>query len=128
MAEDEFAVAPERFALTLREQRETRMIVGENVSVDDVIETVNSFELFDAMIDGLAEPITADLMKRYHRILMFQQCLQNGIMPFIVLDSQKMFYYRGLSESESEPGFLRETLRSMQDAYYARFEKFVPRG
>ena len=34
---------------------------------------------------------------------MFQQCLDNGIMPFIVLDS-KAFYYRGLSEYEQETG------------------------
>ena len=55
---------------------------------------------------------------------MFQQCLDNDIMPFNVLDS-KAFYYRGLSEYEQEPGFLRETFRSLQDDYYARFARFV---
>lgn len=48
---------------------ETRTITGENVAVDDVVETVNSFELFDEMIDRLGEPITAEMMKDYHRIL-----------------------------------------------------------
>ena len=57
---------------------------------------------------------------------MFQQCLANGIMPFIVLDSHKEFYYRGLAEYDDEPGFLRETLRSFQDAYYERFAQLVP--
>jgi len=60
---------------------------------------------------------------RVGRILMFQQCLDNGIMPFIVLDS-KAFYYRGLSEYEQEPGFLRETFRSLQDDY-DRFARLV---
>ncbi|GAA2099105.1 Fic family protein [Brevibacterium salitolerans] len=183
---------------------ETRTVAGDNVSVDDVVETVNSFELFDEMLDRMAEPITAATMKDYHRILkrgtadarrpafavgdwkrqanvvggggttppaevseaiedlltrtpeqmsfedivdfhhafeaihpfqdgngrvgrmlMFQQCLQNGIMPFIVLDAQKAFYYRGLHEYWETPGFLRETFRAMQDAYYACFEAFV---
>ena len=48
---------------------ETRTITGENVAVDDVVEAVNSFELFDEMIDRLGEPITAEMMKDYHRIL-----------------------------------------------------------
>lgn len=42
-----------------------------------------------------------------------------------VLDSAKAFYCRGLSEYEQESGFLRETFRSLQDDYYARFAKFV---
>ena len=48
---------------------ETRTITGENVAVDDVVEAVNSFELFDEMIDRLGEQITAETMKDYHRIL-----------------------------------------------------------
>ncbi|MGO1543921.1 MAG: Fic family protein [Gulosibacter sp.] len=187
---------------------ETRTVSGEAVPVDDVVETMNSFELFDAMLDAMDEPISTDRLREYHRILkrgtaqsrlnwfavgdwkrvpnevggqrttapeevdvamaelfeqaptmgemtftdiadfhhrfesihpfqdgngrvgrivMFQQCLQNGIMPFVVLDAQKEFYYRGLREYENEPGFLRETLRSFQDAYYERFAEFVPR-
>ena len=42
-----------------------------------------------------------------------------------MLDSAKAFYCRGLSEYEQESGFLRETFRSLQDDYYARFAKFV---
>lgn len=63
---------------------------------------------------------------RVGRILMFQQCLQNGVMPFIVLEAQKEFYHRGLAEYANEPGFLRETFRSFQDAHYERFAELVP--
>jgi len=43
------------------------------------------------------------------REMMFEQCLANDIMPFIVLDDEKLSYYRGLAEYEDQPGFLRDT-------------------
>ncbi|WP_259390771.1 Fic family protein [Actinomyces sp. 2119] len=183
---------------------ETRTITGDGVPVDDVVETVNSFDLFDEMLGRVDEPVTAETMKDYHRILkrgtadarrqsfavgdwkrqanvvggqdttppeqvetavqdllartpsqmsfediaafhyhfesihpfqdgngrvgrvlMFQQCLRHGVMPFIVLEEKKAFYYRGLSRYEEEPGFLHGTFRSLQDDYYARFSRFV---
>lgn len=61
------------------------------------------------------------------RLITFEQCLANGIMPFIVLDSKRPFYYRGLAEYDEEPGFLRDTFRDTQDTYYARFSNFIPR-
>jgi Fic family protein len=64
---------------------------------------------------------------RVGRLVLFQQCMQNGIMPFVVLDSQKEFYYRGLKRYDDEPGFLRDTFRSFQDAYSGRFTPFVPK-
>ena len=48
---------------------ETRTIAGDALPVDDIVETVNSFELFDAVLDRFDEPITAAVMKDYHRIL-----------------------------------------------------------
>src|SRR6218665_239507 len=48
-----------------------------------------------------------DFHYRFEHIHPFQQRLQNKIMPFIVLDSQKEFYYRGLAGCEVEPGYLR---------------------
>lgn len=112
---DEYPIDPRAFAQTLRDQRqtqmkgglyhitqvlmafnsnriegsqldqeqtryiyETRTVAGDNIPVDDVVETVNSFDLFDQMLDRV-----------------------------------------------DEPGYLRETLRSMQDDYYARFADFV---
>jgi hypothetical protein len=47
-----------------------------------------------------------------------------GNMPFVVLDERNAFYYRGLSEYDNEPWFLRETVRSFQDNYFDRFKDF----
>lgn len=44
---------------------ETRTVSGDALPVDDVVGTMNSFELFDEMLDAWDEPITADLLKRY---------------------------------------------------------------
>lgn len=63
---------------------------------------------------------------RVGRLLMFGQCLSNGIMPFIVSDRDKAFYYRGLDQYSEEPGFLRDTFRSFQDSYLASFRDYLP--
>jgi hypothetical protein len=46
-------------------------------------------------------------------------------MPFVVLDDDKLYYYRGLAEYESEPGYLRDTFRHFQDRYHTAFAKFI---
>jgi len=65
---------------------------------------------------------------RVGRMVMFEQCLANNIMPFIVLDDEKLFYYRGLSEYEDQPGFLCDTFRHFQDLYYDGYAKFLIYG
>ena len=62
---------------------------------------------------------------RVGRVLMFEQCLANGIMPFIVLDDEKLFYYRGLAQYEDQKGFLLDTFRHFQDLYYDGYAKFL---
>ena len=64
---------------------------------------------------------------RVGRLVMFEQCLANNILPFVVLDHEKAFYYRGLQEFEEQPGFLFDTLRHFQDRYFERFQQFIPR-
>ncbi|GEK85182.1 hypothetical protein MAE01_03580 [Microbacterium aerolatum] len=59
---------------------------------------------------------------------MFELCLTNNVMPFVVLDDEKADYFRGLAEYADEPELLRDTFRYFQDVYYARFETFIPRG
>lgn len=45
---------------------ETRTVIGDAL-VDDVVETTNHFRAFDLMLDSLGEPLTATLLKTYHR-------------------------------------------------------------
>jgi len=54
---------------------------------------------------------------RVGRIILFKECLKNDIVPFIIEDEYKMFYYRGLREFENTPGYLVDTCLSAQDKY-----------
>lgn len=53
---------------------------------------------------------------RIGRLILFKECLKHDIVPFIITDEIKMFYYRGLSEWNSEKGYLRDTCLTTQDA------------
>ena len=54
---------------------------------------------------------------RVGRIVMFKECLKHNIVPFIIEDEYKMFYYRGLQEFEKTQGYLLDTCLSAQDKY-----------
>ena len=54
---------------------------------------------------------------RVGRIILFKECLKHDIVPFIIEDEYKMFYYRGLREFEKIPGYLMDTCLSSQDKY-----------
>ena len=54
---------------------------------------------------------------RVGRLILFRECLRNNIIPFIVDESHKMYYYRGLSEYKSEKGYLIGTFESAQDEF-----------
>ena len=54
---------------------------------------------------------------RIGRIIMFKECLKNKIVPFIIQDVDKLFYYRGLKEYKSEKGYLTDTCLNAQDQY-----------
>ncbi len=54
---------------------------------------------------------------RVGRIILFKECLKHDIVPFIIEDEYKMFYYRGLTEFEKTPGYLVDTCLSAQDKY-----------
>jgi Fic family protein len=63
---------------------------------------------------------------RVGRLLMFRECLRNNITPFIIDDTHKQFYYRGLKEFETVRGYLTDTCRSAQDTYAAWVGYFYP--
>ena len=61
---------------------------------------------------------------RVGRLLMFKECLANGIVPFIITDELKLFYYRGLHEWGHVNGFLTDTCLSAQDQYKSLLDYF----
>lgn len=89
------------------------------MTFNDIVDFHYKFERIHPFQDGNG---------RVGRMVMFQQCLAGGILPFVVLDTKKLFYYRGLAEYTNEPGYLRDTFRAMQDDYYTRFAAFVEIG
>ena len=58
---------------------------------------------------------------RVGRLIMMKECLRNNIVPFIITNGLKMFYYRGLHEWDKERGYLIDTCLTAQD----RFKKLL---
>lgn len=61
---------------------------------------------------------------RIGRLIMFKECLRNGITPFIIEDDIKQFYYRGLQEWKTEPGYLMDTCLTAQDRFKVYMDNF----
>lgn len=61
---------------------------------------------------------------RVGRLIMFKECLKNNIVPFIIEDNLKMFYYRGLKEWNNEKGYLTDTCLTTQNKYKAYLDYF----
>ena len=58
---------------------------------------------------------------RVGRLILFKECLKNGIVPFIIDEDLKLFYYRGLHEWNTERGYLIDICLSAQD----KFRKYL---
>lgn len=78
------------------------------VTVNDIIRFHYSFERIHPFQDGNG---------RVGRLVALKECLRYGIVPFIIEDSKKMFYYRGLSEWEQESRYLTDTCLDGQDTF-----------
>lgn len=61
---------------------------------------------------------------RVGRLIMFKECLKYNIVPFIIEDRLKLFYYRGLKEWDREKGYLTDTCLTAQDKYKAYLDYF----
>ena len=61
---------------------------------------------------------------RVGRLIMFKECLKYNIVPFIIEDKLKLFYYRGLKEWGKEKGYLTDTCLAAQDRYKAYLDYF----
>ena len=89
--------------------------INENVDYDPLIRAAlihYQFETIHPFQDGNG---------RVGRLIMFKECLKNNIVPFIIDEDLKMFYYRGLSEWNNEKGYLTDTCLAAQD----KFKKYL---
>lgn len=81
---------------------------NNNITLEDIIDFHYRFERIHPFGDGNG---------RVGRIIMFKECLKNNIMPFMVLDEDKLYYIRGLKEYENDKMFLIDTIGHEQDLY-----------
>ena len=84
-------------------------------SFEDIVAFHVAFERIHPFQDGNG---------RVGRLIMFGECLKHNIVPFIIDEEHKLFYYRGLKEWDSERGFLMNTCLSAQDKFKAILQKF----
>ena len=82
---------------------------------EDILDFHVKFERIHPFQDGSG---------RVGRLIMFKECLKYNIVPFIIEDNLKMFYYRGLKEWNNEKGYLTDTCLIAQDKYKTYLDYF----
>ncbi|MBE5950544.1 MAG: Fic family protein [Lachnospiraceae bacterium] len=84
-------------------------------TLEDILDFHVKFERIHPFQDGNG---------RVGRLIMFKECLKHAIVPFVIEDDLKLFYYRGLNEWDNEKGYLMDTCLAAQDKYKAYLEYF----
>ena len=84
-------------------------------TLEDILEFHVNFERIHPFQDGNG---------RVGRLILFKECLKYNIVPFIIEDDLKLFYYRGLKEWDNEKGYLTDTCLTAQDRYKAYLDYF----
>ena len=79
-----------------------------DITIDDIIGLHADFEYIHPFQDGNG---------RVGRLIALKECLRFNIIPFIIEDSKKAFYYRGLANWNQEKGWLRDTCLDGQDTF-----------
>ena len=80
----------------------------EKVTIEDIIEFHAEFEYIHPFQDGNG---------RVGRLVALKECLHHNVIPFIIEDAKKNFYYRGLAEWRNEKGWLTDTCLDGQDTF-----------
>lgn len=90
----------------------------KEVNIKEIIEFHARFEMIHPFQDGNG---------RVGRLIAFKECLKYGIVPFIILDKDKLFYYRGLNryQTNKEKGYLIDTCLNAQDQYTNMVKNFL---
>ena len=87
----------------------------EEKTFEDILDFHVKFERIHPFQDGNG---------RVGRLILFKECLKYNIVPFIIEDSLKLFYYRGLKEWDNENGYLIDTCLTAQDKYKGYLDYF----
>ena len=88
------------------------------IELEDILDFHQRFESIHPFQDGNG---------RIGRLVMFKECLNHGIVPFIITDELKMFYYRGLREWSHTPGYLTDTCLTAVVYSLLTFEQILDR-
>ena len=86
-----------------------------NITFDDILDFHVRFESIHPFQDGNG---------RVGRLIMFKECLKHNIVPFIITEELKMYYYRGIKNWNEERGFLRDTCLTGQDSMKSTLDYF----
>lgn len=87
----------------------------DKVALENILDFHVKFESIHPFQDGNG---------RVGRLIIFKECLKNNIVPFIIEDDLKMFYYRGLKEWNNEKGYLTDTCLTAQDRHKVYLDYF----
>lgn len=88
---------------------------NSNITFEDIVDFHYRFEKIHPFQDGNG---------CVGRLILFKECLKHNIVPFIIDEKHKMYYYRGLKEWKNEKGFLTETCLSAQDVFKQYLDYF----
>jgi len=99
--------APENVAREMRELLSSYERVPSR-GLEDIVAFHVAFERIHPFQNGNG---------RVGQLVMFKECLRSGVVPLVIDDDKKLFYYRGLSRWDEERGWLMDTCLSAQDVF-----------